>query len=148
MKLEPLPLNQLAKVEQVFIKAHAEHTLQHKATVEQAMRSMAVGYERRNTSIYMDDFDSPKHCLVLCHVPGVLVEGLMVIVMLIYTVPEERGNKESLNLLHQTIENYARIHGAETIIGSSWEYKGSRGIGPMWEAQGYEKQEITYVKLL
>lgn len=148
MKLFPLPHTQLENVRPIFTKAHVELTMQPKATIQQAMFSVERGYENRTVAIYVDNIDAPKHCLALALVPGFLVEGFMVVVLLIYSVPEERGNKEALDAMHLTLENYAKIHGAETIIGSSWKYKGSRGIDAMWKSRGYEQQEVTYVKLL
>jgi hypothetical protein len=68
--------------------------------------------------------------------------------MLIYSVPEERGNQEALDAMHLTIDTYAAIHGAEAIMGSSWKFRGSRSIDNMWLGRGYEVQEATYVKLL
>lgn len=148
MRLYPLPHSKLANARPIFAQAHSELTMQPKATLDQAMSSVEKGYENRTVAVYVDDIEKPKHCLALALVPGFLVEGLMVVVLLIYSTPEERGNKEALDALHFTLENYARIHGAETIIGSSWKYKGSRGIDAMWKSRGYEEQEVTYVKLL
>lgn len=148
MRLYPLPHSKLENARAIFTKAHGELKTQPKATIEQAMASVAKGYENRTVAVYVDDIENPKHCLAVALVPGFLVEGLMVVCLLIYSVPEERGKTEPLDALHLTLENYARIHGAETILGSSWIYRGSRGIDAMWKDRGFEPQETTYVKLL
>jgi hypothetical protein len=148
MRLYPVAHSQIDKVKPLFAQAHSEMITQPRNTLEQALRSLEQGYENRTVAVYVDNLDSPKHCVALALVPGFMVEGLMVVVLLIYSIPEERGLKEVLDSQHMTIDNYAKIHGASTIIGSSWEYKGSRGIAAMWKSRGYEKQEVTYVKLL
>jgi hypothetical protein len=148
MKIYPLPQAKLPNIQKLLEKADSELVSQKGTTVEHVMASVERGYGNRTVGVYVDDVDNPLHCLVLALVPGFYVEGLMVVVLLIYSMPEERGNKEALDALHLTIENYAKIHGAETILGSSWIYRGSRGIDAMWKARGYEAQEIAYVKLL
>ena len=147
-KLYPVPESLLDNIEPLFTTAHSEMVMQPKATVKQAMASVKNGYANRTLGVYVDSVTNPKHCLVLAHVPGVLIEGVMVVVMLIYSTPEERGRKDILDAMHLTIDSYARLHGAETIIGSSWKFRGSRGIDAMWKSRGYEEQEVTYVKLL
>lgn len=148
MKFYPLPQSKLSNIQKILATADAELVSQRGTSVEHVMSSVEKGYNNRTVGVYVDDLEDPKHCLILALVPGFYVEGLMVVVLLIYSVPEERGNKEALDTMHLTIENYAKIHGAETILGSSWVYKGSRGIDSMWQSRGYEKQEVAYVKLL
>jgi hypothetical protein len=148
MNLIPVPHSQIDKVKPLFAQAHSEMVTQPRNTLEQALRSLEKGYENRTVAVYVDNLENPKHCVALALVPGFMVEGLMVVVLLIYSIPEERGQKEVLNAQHTIIDNYAKIHGASTVIGSSWEYRGSRGIASMWKSYGYEKQEVTYVKLL
>ena len=147
-KLLPVPESLVDNVELLFHQAHAEMVMPAKATVKQAMASMRQGYANKTLGIYVDHVVNPKHCLVLAHVPGVLMEGKMVVVLLIYSTPEERGRKDILDAMHLTIDNYARLNGAETIIGSSWIYRGSRGIDAMWKSRGYEPQETIYHKSL
>ena len=148
MTLKPLPFSLLHKANAIIGKAYSELTMPPQYTLERGLETLREGYAYKTVAVYLDDFQDPKHCLSLMLLPqGTLFAGPLVVCMLIYSTPEER-TPENLDQLHLTLDSYAKIHKAGAISGSSWEYKDSRGIAPMWKARGYEKQETTYVKFL
>jgi len=145
-RLYPLPESKLDNIRPLFDEAHSEMEAPKLANVDQVMRSVHAGYEGRTLALYVDDINSPKHGVMLTTVPSILMEGLSVIVLWIYSTPEERGNKEKLDVMHTLIDTFAQVNMAGSVIGSSWVYGGSRGIDKMWEAYGYQRQENTYIK--
>jgi hypothetical protein len=144
----PVPESKIEAVIPLLTRAYGEMELPARATLEQAKRSLAVGYTNKVIAAYVDDLTSPKHLVILSVAPGVLFEGLIAFVHLVYSVPEARGDADVLNAMHKTIENYAVFHSAGTIIGSSWIYGKSRPIDRMWLSRGYSRQENVYSKTL
>lgn len=93
------------------------------------------------------DSDTPKHLLVVSHFPGNVDSGFVCAVNLIYSTPSER-TAEALNKMRAIYHKYAKENLCEHILGSSWEYKGSRAIDAIWLEDGFTKQETVYVKEL
>jgi hypothetical protein len=142
----PVPESKIDNVIPLLTEAHGEMDLPKRATLEQARRSLLVGYSNKVLAAYVDDINAPKHLIILSITPGVMFEGLIAFVHLVYSVPEERGKREVLDAMHTTIDNYARFHNAGSIIGSSWVYGNSRPIDLMWTSRGYVCQENVYYK--
>lgn len=148
MKFYPVPESKLDKVFPLIDKAYSELEMPPRASLEHAKRSVTAGYSNKMIAAYVDNLNAPKHLLVLSTAPGILFEGLITFVHLIYSIPEERGHEDVLSAMHLTIENYARFKRAGTIIGSSWVYGNSRPIDSMWKSRGYSRQENVYSKAL
>jgi hypothetical protein len=147
-RLYPVPETKISCVVPLIEQAHAEMDMPALATLEQAKRSLEAGYTNKTLAAYVDNLQEPKHLLILSAFPGLLIEGLVTIVHLIYSVPEARGDADIIKTFHSTVENFARFKGAGSIIGSSCVYGTSRPIDPMWKAQGYKQWETVYIKEL
>jgi hypothetical protein len=147
-RLYPVPETKLSCVTALIEQAHSEMDMPALATLDQAKRSLEAGYANKTLAAYVDNLQAPKHLLILSAFPGLLIEGLVVIVHLIYSSPDARGDAEALKVLHSTVENFARFKGAGSIIGSSCIYGNSRPIDPMWKSQGYKQWETVYIKEL
>jgi hypothetical protein len=67
-------------------------------------------------------------------------------VRFIFSTASARGDADAQAAFVRQIDNYAEIFGCDAILSSSWVYQGSRRIDAFWVGQGYERQEIVYVK--
>ena len=148
MRFYPVPEGKIDKIIPLITKAHEEIESPKLATLERSKKMLADGYAQRTLAAYVDDISEPKHLVVLSAVPSITIEGIMVIVHLVYSDPEARGGREAVTGMHKTIEGYAAAKGAGQILGTSWVYRGSPAIDGMWTSFGYEKQSINYVKEL
>jgi hypothetical protein len=146
-KLYPVPQSKLYIVKDLLTKAKDE-LKNDRADVDESLAAVENGYTNKRMGVYVDDLVSPKHCLILALMPGLATKGMLVTVLLIYSVPEERGRADIIDAMMFTIDNYATLNGATDILGSSWKYKGARGIDSLWLSRGYEIQETVYVKTL
>lgn len=147
-RLYPLPQSKLENLRSLFEQAQKEMNLAERGDVQAGLERIDAGYISRSMAVYVDDVEKPSHCIVLATWPGIVTKGLLVAVILIYSLPEARGNTEAINVMMSTIENFAKLNGAECILGSSWKYLGARPIDSLWTSHGYVEQETTYVKLL
>ena len=146
-KLYPLPHSKLANIRGIFTMAK-EELRNDRADIDEVLAAIDCGYDSRRMAVYVDDINSPNHCLVLALMPGIATKGMLVTVLLIYSKPEGRTNPDIVPAMMNTINNYATFNGAKAILGSAWKYKGARGIDSLWLANGYEIQETVYVKTL
>lgn len=102
----------------------------------------------RNLGVYVDNADNAQHCLIISHFPGLATQAITAHILLIYSVPEARGNTQAVDVMVATAENYARLHGAETLSGASWVYRGAKDIDALWQHYGFEPQERIFIKHL
>lgn len=147
MILNPLPESKIPNLSRIFASMLSEANLERRTDVTKCIETLKNGFKTRTMDAYVDNPEDPKHVLILGKYPGIATAEKLVIVNFIYSVPEERGNPDAEKAFFRTIENYAAIFGADAILASSWCYKGSRRIDAFWVKNGFEKQEIVYVKL-
>lgn len=148
MNLYPVPETKIGIVVPLLTQAHAEMDQPKLATLEQAKRMLASGYAQKTLAAYVDDISNPKHLVILSAIPSMTSEGVMVIVHLVYSVPEARGSVEVIKAIHKTIDGYAVAKMAGQILGTSWVYGNSKPIDALWTSHGYQKQSINYIKEL
>ena len=147
MTLKPVPQSKLEGLLPFFEPICAELNATERITVKEWMEIIGRGYEGRYLDVYVDDFEDPKHCLVLCRMPGGVDRGVVTVVRLIYSKPDHRNDEDAVKTMMTTIDNYHKIHGTTAILASSWKFRGSRPIDSLWLDNGFEVQETTYVKL-
>lgn len=147
-RLYPMPQSKFMNLRELLDTAAKEMNLTERSSWDAWLQRMNAGYAAQYMAIYVDDVETPKHVLILANWPGMVTKGTLTAVVLIYSHPEQRGDPKTAATLMHTIENYARINGSTSILGSSWTYLGNRPIDSLWKAYGYVEQEITYVKLL
>ena len=114
-------------------------------TADEAVIKYHRGVEGGYLKVLTDNLEDPKHCLILSCLPGMVHSGFLCIVNLIYSLPQHR-NQKMVDEMHAIIDDFAKAHKCEQILGSAWKYRGSRGIDSMWLGKGYEIQEVVYVK--
>lgn len=147
-RLYPLPQSKLESIRPLLACAQEEMNLKERGDIQVCFERIEAGYVSRSMAVYVDNVEDPKHCLILATWPGIVTKGLLVAVILIYSMPNFRGDQEIVSTMMRTIENFAQIHGADSILGSSWKYLGARPIDSLWTSHGYVEQETTYVKIL
>ncbi len=148
MNMVPVPLSRLSVLEPFMEKMLVEANLKGRATMESLKAGMLAGYQMRNRDAYVDSLENPKHCLVFSRNPGFVTNEDLVIVLLIYSMEEERGRPDIIEGFMRQIDSYAEFWSANAVLASSWVYLGSRGIDVFWKSHGYELQERVYTKLL
>lgn len=148
MTLVPLRKDQLDCLRAIIQTRLEESNLTTLTSVDFIIAKLASFYGMRCAGAYVDDVDSPKHCLLMTHFPSSLIHGTVAYVSLIYSLPSARGNAEDAQVLFNTAENYARLNGAIAVSGSSWTFRGSKGTDALWKSQKYEVQETVYLKTL
>lgn len=148
MKMIPVPQSSLEALLPFFAPIIGEMNLTGRIDVREWMEVLGRGYLSKSLDVYVDSLENPKHCLVMSRMLGGVDRGIIAVVRLIYSVPEERGNREATELMLQTIDNYAKIHECSVVLASSWKYKGARPIDSLWIGNGFEVQETTYIKTL
>lgn len=148
MTLKPLPASQFDCLRDLIGKRIVESNLQKRSTVDDAIITLTRGYDGRFMSAYADNFENPQFCLIMAHFPGMATAGTIAHISLMWVDPAHRGDAEALEVLFQTAENYARLNGADVLVGTSWLYRGSKGTDSLWLKKGYEVQETQYVKHL
>lgn len=148
MRLYPLPQSKLESLRPIFQALQIEQNMLDRTDLEATFERLEEGYLNHVMAAYVDNVDSPKHCLILGNFPTLFTHERYASVLLIYSAPEERGSRGVLKALLDTIDNFARFHGLSTIKASSWKYRGSRSIDALWKRHGYEVQETVYLKSL
>lgn len=147
-RLYPVPESKLDILKGMIEKRIVESNLVGRSSVEECLASLQRGYDMRYMAAYVDNLEEPKSCLIMSHFPGVSTFGLMAHITLIYVSPKQRGKLNIVKTLIETAENYAKLCGAMSVVGTSWVYKGSRGTDELWLRNGYEIQEKVYIKNL
>ena len=148
MILKPLRKDQFECLRSILQARLEEANLTTFTSVDFVLAKLETTYGMHCAGAYVDDFDAPKHCLIISHFPSTLIPGTVAYINLIYSLPSARGNPEDVKVLFDTAENYARLNGAIAISGSSWVFRGSKGTDALWKSHKYEAQEITYLKTL
>lgn len=146
--LKPLKKTQLGCLRQVLTERIRESNIEKRSTVDFCFSGMDRGYDGKYMGAYVDDAAEPTVALVMSHFPGMATFNLLAFINLIYVKPERRGDPKVLEVLLRTAENYAKLNGADTLVGSSWLYRGSEDSSKMWERNGFEIQEKIYIKHL
>lgn len=148
MYLKPLRRDQFDILKPLLKHRLAESNIDKVTSPEYVISKLESFYDMRSAGVYVDNDEAPKHCLIMTHFPGGLIDGIVAFVNLIYTIPEARGDAEAMEVMLRTAENYARLNGATTISGSSWILGGSKGTDAMWTKDGYVPQETVFIKRL
>lgn len=148
MILKPLRKDQFDCLRSILQKRLEEANLTDLTTVDFLLERLEASYGMHRAGAYVDDFDAPKHCLIMSHFPSGFLLGTVAYVNLMYSVPEARGDTEAANVLFTTAENYGRLNGADAVSGSSWVFRGAKGTDALWKLHKYEAQETVYLKYL
>lgn len=106
------------------------------------------GYTNRSMAAFVDDLENPRAALIMSLFEGLVTDDNYANIILIYVTPELRGDKNYGDALMKTAEAFARKAGANFLLGTSWLYKGSKGIDWFWKKRGFEPQETIYIKQL
>ena len=146
--LKPLKKEQFECLRRVFELRVAESNMAERVSVDDIFRKLSTGYDTRCMGAYVDNPDNPQHVLVMGHYPGLLTQGTVASVFLIYSMPEARGDTGAVDVMATTAENYARLNGCETLMGSSWVLGGARPTDALWKHYGFEEQERIFIKRL
>lgn len=144
----PVPESKIDKIFPFLEMFLSEMEVPKLMTLDHIKKTIVNMYSSKLMAAYVDDFNKPKHVLLLSTVPALFTEGLVTTVHLIYSLPEDRGNRDIVKAMHTTIDNYAKFTKAGKIVAGSWVFRGSRGIDPFWKRYGYEIQEKVYTKEL
>lgn len=148
MTLKPLRKDQFDCLRSILQARLEESNLTTRTSVDFILTNLEATYGLHRAGAYVDDFDAPKHCLIISHFPSALTHGTVAYINLIYSLPSARGNPEDVKVLFDTAENYARLNGAIAVSGSSWIFRGAKGTDTLWKSQKYEVQETVYLKTL
>jgi hypothetical protein len=146
--LKPLKRNQLGCLRQVLIERIKEANLTERSNVDHCISNLEKGYEGKFMGAYVDKVEDPEVVLIMSHFPGVATLNLVACINLIYVVPSKRGDTSTLAVLLRTAENYARMNGADSVLGTSWVYRGAEDTSKVWLGNGYEPQEKIFIKHL
>ena len=146
--LKPVPQSKIGIVKPLLASSIEESNLKDLSDVDDLMAKLNRGYDTRCMGIYVDDLDAPKHLLIMSHMPGLALKATVAFVLRIYSLPEARGDTSAVDVMMATAENYARLNGAEAIMGSAWIYRGALDISPLWKFYGFEPMENTFLKQL
>lgn len=142
----PVPQSRLDVLDPLLENAIKETNLTGRSSVSHIKANLVRGYNMRCAGAYVDDLEDPTVCLLISNVKGIMTEESIAAVHLVYAIPEARGNKDTLTLLSQVIDSYAKLTGCNTIYGSSWVYLGAKPCDNFWKKQGFVLQERMYVK--
>lgn len=148
MNLNPLPLTKVDNLKGLFEEAISELKLTERSNVDFLLQRLKVGYAQRSIDAYVDDIDAPKHALVLEKSHGGVTKEQLLEVRFVFSTESDRGNPDAQQAFTEQIGRYAEIFGCDAILASSWVYQGARPIDAFWVGQGFEKQEVVYVKRL
>lgn len=146
MILKPLRIEQFECLTDIFKTKINESNLQEKATVEDSLQALEKGYNERCVGAYVDDAVSPKHCIILSHFHSSSTESAVARIHLIHSDSTEHESDENLQILFQTAENYAKLNGCAKLIKFSRVQYGSQSDDSTLLTQGFEPQEVIYVK--
>lgn len=148
MKLLPLPEDKFDCLLPALQARVAEANLQQRTSAETILKTLRATYATRCAGAYVDSFENPRHVLIMTHFPGADVLGLQAFISFLYVAPEVRGNKDNLDDMFAAAANYAKLNGADILMGSSWIYRGAKASDLLWRSAGFEPQETVYVKHL
>lgn len=143
--IKELPQPQFFKLKGLFAQIIKE--MNGPITAAEAIVNFDRAAKANYLKIFTDDFDNPKHCLIISFCPGMIHSGMLAIINMIYSSPQER-NQITLKAMLDISYNFADTNKCDAIIGSAWKYKGARGIDSMWINEGFEHQETVYIKYL
>ena len=146
--LKPLKKNQLSNLKKVFADRIKESNLQLRSTPELCLFNAERGYDGKYLGAYADNIEDPKVVLIMTHFPGMATFNMMAFVNLLYVEKSMRGDPEVVKVLLRTAENYAKLNGADAVVGTSWIYRGARDTSKMWTDAGFEPQEKIFIKHL
>lgn len=146
--LKPLKKTQLGCLRKIFAERIKESKITHRSTPEFCLFSAEKGYDGKYLGAYADNIEEPKVVLIMTHFPGMATFNLMAYVNLIYVAPDKRGDTSVVEVLIRTAENYAKLNGADSVVGTSWIYRGCKDTSRMWTEAGFEPQEKIFIKHL
>lgn len=146
--MKPVPQSQLESFRNFFVPIISEMNLSNDITIDEWMDNLDRGYTLRYLNLYVDSLDNPQHCLVLSNYPGIVRRGNTTSVVLIYSVPDKRGDVEAIKNLKETYNAFAKIHGSSALVAASWKLNGTRPIDSLWLSDGFVEESTTYVKML
>jgi hypothetical protein len=146
--LKPLKKSQLACLRQVMLDRIKESNITERSNVDFCMGNLEKGYDGKYMGAYVDKVEDPEVVLIISHFPGMATFNIVAHINLIYVAPTKRGDASVVGVLLKTAENYAKFHGADSLIGTSWIYKGAEDTSKMWLASGFEPQEKIFIKHL
>lgn len=142
-RLYPLPESKLDVISNIVKLAHMENNLGERCSVEEAMERLVQGYAARCAAVYVDDLSAPSSCLILWGGSLIVVE-----VLLLYLAPELRADREARSVMRNTASNYARLNGADFVLGSSRANATDEWLSKLWLDDGFSETETFYVKKL
>lgn len=148
MTLKPLLPPQFDCLKPLLAEGLEESGLVGMSSPDYIIKKLTELYNIRSAGAYADSVESPKHCLIMTHFPSLLTDEVVATIHRIYTRKAFRGNPEDVDVLYSTAENYARLNGATTLVGSSWLFNGSKRTDALWTSKGYKLQSVNYVKIL
>lgn len=146
--LKPLKKNQLGNLKRVFADRIKESKLQLRSTPELCLFNAERGYDGKYLGAYADNIEEPKVVLIMTHFPGMATFNMMAFINLLYVDESLRGDPEIVKVLLRTAENYAKLNGADSVVGTSWIYRGCKSTSKMWLSAGFEPQEEIFIKHL
>lgn len=140
--------SQLGILDGIISARITEAKLEGRATLEDSKAKILEGYKNRSKGAYVDDLENPKHCLIVGYYKANITTENTMVVHLIYSLPEHRGDLRALAEIKSTMMALAEINGVDTISASSWIFKGCDPIDELWERFGFEPQEKVFIKFV
>lgn len=148
MTLVPVPQSKLPILTPIFAARIEEGKASERVTVEKLNENILACYKAHSKGAFVDSLDDPKHCVIIGTIESLITDERTAFVSLLYSDPDERGDKEALTAMKSCIENYATMAGANAILISSWVFRGCKDISPLLANWGFEPQEIAHIKIL
>ena len=147
--MKPIPQSLVGNLAPVIGSMLKEANLTERSSVEHCLARILEGYAKREMDAYADDPVNPKHVIIFGKARGVVTKEELTTIFWIYSVPQHRGDPESLAMFQRMIENYSTMFHADAILASDWMFGGCQmGTGKFWRQLGFERQETVYVKLV
>jgi hypothetical protein len=144
----PLPQSKLTAIAPLIRAFIGESSCAERTTVEHCLERLAQGYITQSMDAYVDNVESPRQVIIFGRYPGFATKEELIYINFVYSLEEDRLKPETAAAFKNVIEKYCEVHRRDAIVASSWEYRGSRGIGSFWRSLGFERQEVVYVKHL
>jgi len=144
----PLPQSKLTAVAPIIEQVIVEMNCSHRTDLTYCMERLAQGYITQSLDAYVDNVESPRHLAIFGRYPGFFTKEENIYAHLVYAPSEDRVKSDVIAAFKHLIAKYCEVHRRDAIVASSWEYRGSRGIGSFWRSLGFERQEVVYVKHL
>ena len=146
--LKPVRESEFDCLREAFALRLSESNMSEFGGVDDLLVKLRQGYARQCLGAYVDNVEKPQHVLVMGHFPGFLTQGSFASIILVYSIPEARGDTSAVDVMIATAENYARLNGAEYLLGTSWVYRGSADIDALWKFYDFEPRERVFIKNL